>query len=410
MSHDRRRPDASASAVHNTHPGDGPPLTGPPRAPAENAAFTEAVSGPPGACGHPPAGRCGPGCPPARQYPPAPAGSPAGRNRIPPARHGRPDRLPPPRPGPCCARALGHHHRGVLPSPTYSAPTPTAQASQARRRPSIQAIRRTAQTGSTRPRSPGPPPGRVARTGPWLPRGLDDHGRSPRFQRPRASPAWSSSGSSRLRRRKASPRRGGGCGRSRTASSRRRRSASIADWACPARSAHRNATTPAGRSWGPALSAAELSGRSARAAVAWVTSRAWPVRCGLVVCVGHAPTGVTARSRSSSSGSSSVSVLGFSPAHPKPRSAATAHTTVASVNGAARSIPSSRCQIRCKACARATAGSAVAATRSPKTAGDERAAAGNSSCTPSGSSSRRRCADRLSKPGSTCRCQPVTTT
>jgi hypothetical protein len=48
MSHHRPRTDASTSAIHGTHPGDGPPGIGPRRVPAENAHFTEAVSGPPG--------------------------------------------------------------------------------------------------------------------------------------------------------------------------------------------------------------------------------------------------------------------------------------------------------------------------------------------------------------------------
>jgi hypothetical protein len=60
MSHHRLRADSSTSGLHDTHPGDGPPLIGPRRVPAENAEFTEAVAGPPSACGcHPLAGRPG---------------------------------------------------------------------------------------------------------------------------------------------------------------------------------------------------------------------------------------------------------------------------------------------------------------------------------------------------------------
>src|ERR1019366_8556269 len=53
MSHPRPRADASTSAIHGTHPGDGPPGISPRRVPAEEADFTGALSGPPGACGAP---------------------------------------------------------------------------------------------------------------------------------------------------------------------------------------------------------------------------------------------------------------------------------------------------------------------------------------------------------------------
>ena|ERR1019366_2557057 len=53
MSHHRPRADASTSAIHGTHPGDGPPGISPRRVPAEEADFTGALSGPPGACGAP---------------------------------------------------------------------------------------------------------------------------------------------------------------------------------------------------------------------------------------------------------------------------------------------------------------------------------------------------------------------
>jgi hypothetical protein len=53
MPHDRLRTDGSASAAHDTHPGDGPPGISPWRVPAEEADFTGAVSGLPGACGAP---------------------------------------------------------------------------------------------------------------------------------------------------------------------------------------------------------------------------------------------------------------------------------------------------------------------------------------------------------------------
>src|ERR1022692_3921866 len=49
--------DASTSPIHDTHPGDGPPVISPRRVPAEEADFTGAASGPPGACGAPAAGR-----------------------------------------------------------------------------------------------------------------------------------------------------------------------------------------------------------------------------------------------------------------------------------------------------------------------------------------------------------------
>src|ERR1039458_4556094 len=57
MSHHHLHTDASTSAIHDTHPGDGPPVISPRRVPAEEADFTGAASGPPGACGAPAAGR-----------------------------------------------------------------------------------------------------------------------------------------------------------------------------------------------------------------------------------------------------------------------------------------------------------------------------------------------------------------
>src|ERR1035437_8927398 len=57
MSHHRPREDASASAIHDTHPGDGPPVISPRRVPAEEADFTGAAPRPPGGCGPPAAGR-----------------------------------------------------------------------------------------------------------------------------------------------------------------------------------------------------------------------------------------------------------------------------------------------------------------------------------------------------------------
>jgi hypothetical protein len=51
--HHRPRAAASPSAIHDTHPGDGLPVISPRRVPAEEADFTGALSGPPGACGAP---------------------------------------------------------------------------------------------------------------------------------------------------------------------------------------------------------------------------------------------------------------------------------------------------------------------------------------------------------------------
>lgn len=54
MSHYHLRAGASASAVHDTHPGEGPPGIGPQRLPTDDADFAGAVPAP---SGYPPAGR-----------------------------------------------------------------------------------------------------------------------------------------------------------------------------------------------------------------------------------------------------------------------------------------------------------------------------------------------------------------
>jgi hypothetical protein len=67
-----------------------------------------------------------------------------------------------------------------------------------------------------------------------------------------------------------------------------------------------------------------------------------------------------------------------------------------SPSGAARSTPRRRCQSRCRACARATAGTSVLSTSSPNRTGPLPAAASRTGRRPSGSDCGRRCAEIVS--------------